>query len=182
MIISLCSNFSLISVAIVLQCFDGSVPHEDGAVRLVGGKDNNEGRVEVCSNGLWGSVCGSSWDSRDATVVCRQLGYQSPGIKLGSVKSHKLYFCMSVDKPLATLTVNFPISVTYPYFNAHFGAGTGPIFLNGVNCAGTEARLQECQSYSYSSPYHCSHRSDIGVKCADPEHSGYFFCGVCILS
>ena len=45
----------------------------EGEVRLRGDRGPNEGRVEFCYNGAWGILCGSSWDTNDATVVCRQL-------------------------------------------------------------------------------------------------------------
>lgn len=52
----------------------------DGEVRLVGGGSAMEGRVEMCYDGVWGTVCQSAWNSADAAVVCRQLSYSSSGI------------------------------------------------------------------------------------------------------
>lgn len=51
----------------------------DGDVRLVGGINEAEGRVEICKNKIWGNVCHNSWGASDADVVCKQLGYKSKG-------------------------------------------------------------------------------------------------------
>ena len=51
-----------------------------GTTRLIGGTSSMEGRVEVCVNGLWGTVCSHGWTARDANVACRQLGYSGSGM------------------------------------------------------------------------------------------------------
>ena len=44
-----------------------------GDVRLVSNQSTTEGRVEVCLNGEWGTICDVGWDTAEAEVVCRQL-------------------------------------------------------------------------------------------------------------
>ena len=50
-----------------------------GEIRLVGGPSSLEGRVEVCYNNQWGTVCDDLWGSTDANVACGQLGYRRTG-------------------------------------------------------------------------------------------------------
>lgn len=56
-------------------------PCQNGAVRLVGSSDPLQGRVEVCVNQTWGTICEDFWDTNDTSVVCKQLGFAAEGIQ-----------------------------------------------------------------------------------------------------
>ena len=50
------------------------------------------------------------------------------------------------------------------FTNAHFGAGTGTIFLDDVGCSGNEAKLIDCPRSSTVRCYR-GHSEDAGVRC-----------------
>ncbi|XP_075581588.1 scavenger receptor cysteine-rich domain-containing group B protein-like [Pelecanus crispus] len=54
--------------------------------------------------------------------------------------------------------------------SAHFGQGSGRIWLQNVNCTGEEAALSECQSRLWESNS-CDHREDAGVVCSADPHT-----------
>ena len=60
---------NIIILLLALRC-------RDGETRLSNG---TEGRVEVCYDETWGTVCNDSWSAEEARVVCRELGYEAQG-------------------------------------------------------------------------------------------------------
>ena len=62
-----------------MQC---NGPCAEGKVRLVDGDNQNEGRVEVCKDGIWGTICDSwrrEWGTAESRVICRQLNLPYTG-------------------------------------------------------------------------------------------------------
>ena len=60
----------------------------EGDVRLVDGNNRYEGRVEICHNNIWGTVCQDFFARPNSAVVCRQLGLGYAG--LGKKLVHKI--------------------------------------------------------------------------------------------
>ncbi|XP_067857555.1 deleted in malignant brain tumors 1 protein-like [Heptranchias perlo] len=93
-------------------------------LRLVGGKTNCSGRVDIMFNNTWGTVCDDSWDRREARVVCRQLDCGSALADSGE-----------------------PV----------YGKGEGPVWLNRVQCKGSELFLWDCRSSTWAQRV-CAHK------------------------
>ena len=61
-----------------------------------------------------------------------------------------------------------------PMYNAFYGAGVGPIWLDGLLCLGTEDRLVDCSHDGIGNDFFCffQHDADAGVVCLPGEGRG----------
>ena len=142
----------------------------DGDVRLVDGSVSHEGRVEVCINQVWGTICSSTsryyynyWDVSDAKVVCRQLGHQ----ELGSYNNY--YVHNWINTPDIVNKCQFLLTGASVYtLSSTFGSGLDPIYLSNIGCSGSETDLLHCPHSNYiqlASSTYCTHNRDVGLKC-----------------
>ena len=95
---------------------------QDGDIRLHDGRSSAEGRVEICFNNQWGTVCDDFWDAADAAVVCTQLGLPSEGRLMSGNILGVFSLCLLGEYKWAMLLLqqfgqgDEPCSYLIPYF------------------------------------------------------------------
>ena len=117
--LNILTNF-LCYKALLLNCSNGDL-------RLMDGNSQFNGRVEICYENQWGTVCGdNSWisDTSGASTVCKQLGYS-------------------------------PINAT-PFALSLPGSGSHVLLLSDVHCDARANRLIDCFHNPFNSSY-CSY-------------------------
>ena len=62
-----------------VEMVNATPPCSNGDLRLAGRSAVNEGRVEICYQNQWGTICDDNWDTFAAKVVCSQLRHPSVG-------------------------------------------------------------------------------------------------------
>ncbi|KAM7370603.1 hypothetical protein PAMP_010132 [Pampus punctatissimus] len=174
--------------AVVCEPPEGSGP----PLRLVGGEEDFEGRLEVFHRGRWGSVCDDQWDDRDAEVVCRQLGFGGTCYNEAQYEtvSDGVVRLVGGDSPWEGRVEVFhsgdwgtvcddhwteqhaEVVCRQLGYRGHaevvsdgaFGHGVGLILLDDVHCEGSETSLLDCRHGIWGRT-DCSHSEDVGVRC-----------------
>ena len=122
----------------------------DGDVRLVNSNTSQEGRLQVCFNRVWGTVCNDRFDSDDARVVCSQLSTQFEG--------------PSTQTSAGVFTVS-PFAGGEVLTGADsYGPGSGPVFIETLTCEGDEGSILECRDVNLRRQS-CAHDRDVSIRC-----------------
>ena len=72
-------HYSIFYRKVLVSYLTDALVCSSGELRLVGGANPLEGRIELCIGNIWGTVCDDYWGYKEASVVCRQLGFSPTG-------------------------------------------------------------------------------------------------------
>ncbi|XP_048517043.1 protein bark beetle isoform X2 [Dendroctonus ponderosae] len=116
-------------------------------IRLLGGREETEGRLQVKVNGQWGTVCNYGWTIQNAALVCQQLGYV--------LNPHDWY----IER------------------NEIPDAGKSEsVILSNVACQDYDLDITKCQAETVGDFVNsCDHDNDVGIRCYKTSWAGVRF-------
>lgn len=116
-------------------------------IRLLGGKSEHEGRLQVQIDGKWGTVCDYGWSLINAALVCHQLG----------------------------LALN-PIDWRLERSEIPGAGSSEEIILSNVRCTEHDTDITKCRSQrKLDFQNSCTHEMDVGVRCYEGAWAGVRF-------
>lgn len=130
-----------------LEATEPVVKEDKSVVRLLGGRTEKEGRLQVKKNGKWGTVCNYGWNMMNAALVCHQLGL---------VLNPDDWNLERNEIPLA-------------------GIAEG-IILSNVRCTEEDTDISNCKAEAEGEfENSCTHDNDVGIRCHEPVWAGVRF-------
>ncbi|CAL4091082.1 unnamed protein product, partial [Meganyctiphanes norvegica] len=116
----------------------------DMTVKLVGGRDQLEGRLMVYIDGTWGSVCNHGWTEDSAAIACQQMGY-----------------------------VLNPDDWDLEPGNIPADGSDSRILMSNVHCDEFDIDLTSCESdREWELENSCKHMEDVGLRCYPRSWAG----------
>ena len=128
-----------------------------GALRLAGSSVSHQGRVEVCQNNTWKTICSNFWGINETMVICRQLGYSANG---GFMNMHNISSIIIMLFFLDSRVVSYSLR------------DSTPIHMYSFSCTGEEKSILNCSKTNSNSQI--CYRS-AGVVCGGKSICMYFF-------
>ena len=115
------------------------------------------GRVEICYNNTFNTICDDLWDDLDARVVCNQLGFDGKG-----KNEHQSIIYCNVFRALDHVALRGNVQT----FRDSFGKGNNSILLDDVMCSGNEPSVLNCTSNGFfQHDCNMNHTEDAAVLC-----------------
>ena len=134
--------------SVVSECYsDGEIRlSNSNTTYLPDGSIVVTGRIEVCANFTYSSVCDYGWDQADARVFCRNH-LQSFGIYSNNFS--KYLFCVS-QQIFCVYHFPFLLPAAVPMGGSTFGYSNAGIAVEDVMCNGSESSLEYCSTSPFN--------------------------------
>ncbi|KAI8422542.1 hypothetical protein MSG28_006346 [Choristoneura fumiferana] len=116
-------------------------------IRLLGGRTQHEGRLQVRVNDKWGTVCNYKWNVINAALVCNQIGL---------ALNPDDWFLEPSEIPSAGMTED--------------------VILSNVECTEFDTDITKCKAENIDNfENSCSHENDVGIRCYETSWAGIRF-------